>query len=69
MLARPRRQQVLDWLFLLLQSTSQFHQRDVLELADALARDAEFLTDFFERLRLSAIEAEAGEDDLFLALI
>src|SRR5947199_3392329 len=43
-------------------------QRVVLDLADALARDAERAADLLERARLPAGEAEAELDHLALAL-
>src|SRR3954449_4167977 len=42
-------------------------QRVVLDLADALARDAEGAADLLERLRRAALQAEAERDDLPLA--
>src|SRR6478735_5266748 len=42
-------------------------QRVVLDLADALARDAERPADLLERLRRAAVQAEAERDDLALA--
>ena len=42
---------------------AQFRERDVLDLADAFAGDAEFLADFLERLFRSAIQAEAIAQD------
>ena len=42
-------------------------QRVVLDLADALAGDAERAADLFERLRRAAVEAEAERDHLALA--
>src|ERR1035438_1499566 len=38
---------------------AEFSQREILDLADALARDAEFPADFLERLFRAAVEAEA----------
>src|SRR3954451_17451590 len=43
-------------------------QRVVLDLADALARDAEGAPDFLERLRRAAVQAEAERDHVPLAL-
>ena len=43
---------MFDRLFLLLKGSAELHQRDVLQLADTLASDAELLADFLERLRL-----------------
>ena len=51
---------MLDRLLLLLESATELHQSDVLELADALARDAELLADLLEGLGLATIEAEPG---------
>src|SRR3954452_18369952 len=42
-------------------------QRVVLDLADALARDAERPADLLERLRRATVQAEAERDDLALA--
>src|SRR3954449_11797170 len=42
-------------------------QRVVLDLADALARDAEGAADLLERLRRATVQAEAERDDLPLA--
>ena len=58
-LTRPsqlRRLHFLDHL-------AQFFQRDILDLADAFAGDAEFLADFFQRFFRAAVEAEAGAQD------
>src|SRR2546421_10956214 len=40
-----------------------------LDLADALTGEVEVLTDFFERARLAAVEAETQLQDLSLALV
>ena len=63
------RQFDVDRALFLCERTAQFRERNVLQLANALARHAEFLADFLERLRLSAIETEAREDDLALAIV
>jgi tRNA U34 5-methylaminomethyl-2-thiouridine-forming methyltransferase MnmC len=47
----------------------KFRQRDVLQLANALARNAESLADFLKRLRLAAIQAKPLENNLLLAVI
>src|SRR5687767_9393826 len=56
-------------VFLLLQGTAQLAQGDVLQLADALAGDAELLADFLQRAGLLPVQAEARINDLALALI
>ena len=60
---------MIDRLLFLLQRAPQLHQGDVLQLANALARDAEFLADFLQGLGLAAIEPEAGKNDLLLAFV
>src|SRR4051812_18225711 len=47
----------------------QFCQGNVLQLTNALARNAEIFADVFQSLRLSAVEAEPLKDDFFLAAI
>ena len=42
----------------LCERTAQFGKRNVLQLANALAGDTKFFTDFLERLGLSAVETE-----------
>src|ERR1700730_1506686 len=63
------RQFDVDRLLFLAQSAAQFRKRDVLQLANALASDAEFFADFLERLRLATVEPEALENDFFLAIV
>ena len=63
------RQLDVDRALFLAQGPAQFRERDVLQLTNTLARDAKFLADFLERLRFAAIEPEAREDDLPLAIV
>ena len=63
------RQLDVDRTLFLAQRPAQFRQRDVLQLANSLAGDAELLADFLERLRLAAVKPEALENDLLLAII
>ena len=63
------RQFDIDRALFLAERAAQFRQRDVLQLANALAGHAEFLADFLEGLRFAAVEAEAREDDLPLAIV
>src|ERR1700720_575177 len=64
-----------DWLrsvqsvLFLAQGAAQLGQRNVLQLANTLARDAEILTNVFQRLRFSTIEAETLRDNFLLATI
>src|SRR5690606_14192580 len=48
---------------------AQLGQRLGLDLADALAGDAELAPDLLERPGLTVLEAEAQPDDLLLALV
>src|SRR5207244_7327159 len=48
---------------------TKFRERDVLQLPNALPRDAEFFTHFLESLGFSAVQTEALEDDLLLAIV
>src|SRR4051794_41027014 len=63
------RQLDVDRFFFLAQCATQLRERDILQLTNALARHAELLADFLERLRLSAVEPEALENDLLLAVV
>lgn len=63
------RQFDVDRLLFLAQSAAQLRQRNVLQLANALTGHAEFLAHFFESLGLAAIETEARENDLALAIV
>mgnify|MGYP007081500513 CR=1 FL=1 len=47
---------------------AQFRERLALDLTDALTRDAEFATHFFERARMTVFKAETQRDDLALTL-
>ena len=47
---------------------TQLSDRLVLDLADALARDAEDLADLLERVRLAVVHAEAQAQDVCLTL-
>ena len=47
---------------------AQLGQRLAFDLADALARDAEFATDFLESARMAVLKAEAELDDLALTV-
>src|SRR5207248_10294706 len=49
--------------FAVLNALAQLLEGDVLELANALARDAELLADFFERLLAASIETETVAQD------
>ena len=53
----------------LAQRAAQFRQRDVLQLTDALAGDAEFFTDLFERPAVSAVQPKAGHDNFAFPVI
>src|SRR6266567_5798856 len=56
-------------VFFLAEGTAQLRQRNVLQLANSLARHPEILAHIFQRLRLSTIEAETLCDDFPLAFI
>ena len=62
---RLDRQLDVDRALFLAQRAAQLRQRDVLQLANPLARHAKLLADFLERLRLATIEPEALEDYFF----
>src|SRR5207244_13105309 len=47
---------------------TQFRKRNVLQLSNAFAGHAEFLSDFLESLWLSAVETEALESDFLFAV-
>src|SRR6476469_1227982 len=51
------------------QRATQLRQRNVLQLANTLARHPKFLPNFFERLGLAAIEAEARENNFAFAIV
>src|SRR5437762_9733257 len=59
----------LDWSVFLAERAAQLRQRNVLQLANTLACDAEILTDVLERLRLSAVETETLKDDFLLPIV
>ena len=63
------RQFDVDGTLLLAQSAAELGERDVLLLANALARDAELLPDFLECFRFAAVQAEALKDNFLLAII
>src|SRR5438105_2244853 len=54
---------------LLTAGAAQLCQRNVLQLTNALPRDAKILTDIFQGLRLSTVETEALRDDFLLATV
>src|SRR5438270_11852436 len=56
-------------VFFLAEGTAQLRQRNVLQLANSLARHPEILAHVFQRLRLSTIETETLSDDFPLAFI
>src|SRR6266513_5242756 len=49
--------------------TAQFGKRNILQLPNALPRDTKFFTHFLKRLRFPAVETEALEDNLLLAIV
>jgi Pyruvate kinase len=49
------RQLDVDRALLFAERAAQLRQRDILQLTNPLARDAEFLAHFFERLRFAAV--------------
>src|SRR5207237_5047610 len=63
------RQLDVDRALLLAERAAQFRERDVLQLANALACHAKFLPDFLEGLRFAAIETEARENDFALTIV
>src|SRR5207244_12025237 len=63
------RQLDVDRLLFFAQRATQFRKRNVLQLSNAFAGHAEFLSDFLERLWLSAIETEALENDFLFAVV
>src|SRR4051812_29607363 len=63
------RQFHVDRTLFLAERAAQFRQRDVLQLPDPLAGDAELLADFLEGLRFAAVEPKAGEDDFPLTIV
>jgi len=48
---------------------AQLRQRNILQLPNPLSGHPEFLTDFFESLRFAAVQPEALEDNLPLAVV
>ena len=56
-------------VFFLAEGTAQLRQRNVLQLANSLARHPEILAHVFQRLRLSTVETETLSDDFFLAFV
>ena len=56
-------------IFFLAQGAAQLRQRNVLQLANSLARHPKGFADVFQRLPFSTAEAETLRDDSFLALI
>ena len=54
--------------FAFLYHLSQFGQSEILNLPDALARDAELFTDLFQGLFALAIQAEAVTQNCLLAV-
>src|SRR2546429_287162 len=63
------RQLDIDGALFFAQSTSQFGKRNVLQLANALARYAEFLAYFLESFRFASIQTKPLEDNFLLAII
>ena len=59
----------IHWALFLGERTAQFGERNILQLPNALPRDTKFLAYFLERLGLSAVQAEALEDDLLFAIV
>src|ERR1700737_1022949 len=59
----------VDRLLFLAQRATQFRQRNVLQLTNTFACDAEFLSDFLERLWFAAVEPETLENDFLLAIV
>src|SRR6266567_7848484 len=56
-------------IFFLAEGAAQLRQRNVLQLANSLARHPEILAYVFQRLRLSTVETETLSDDFFLAFV
>src|SRR5437588_13007972 len=63
------RQFDVDRPLFLAEGPAQLRQRNVLQLPNPLAGHTKFLADFLEGLRLAAIEPEARENDLALAIV
>src|SRR2546423_15677953 len=51
------------------EGATQFGQRDVLQLPNALASYPKFFPDFLQRLRLAAVEPEARENNFAFAIV
>src|SRR6266571_8509755 len=63
------RQFNVDRTLLLAQSAAEFRERNVLQLPDAFARNAELLSDFFQRFGFTAIQAKALKNDFLLPIV
>src|ERR1700737_1327940 len=48
---------------------TQFRQGDILQLPDPLSSHSEFLSNFFESFRFTAVQSESLEDNLALAVV
>src|SRR6266581_2482472 len=63
------RQFDVDWTLLLAQSAAEFRERNVLQLPDAFARNAELLADFFQRFGFTAVQSKALKNDFLLSIV
>src|SRR6266705_2934708 len=63
------RQFDVDRTLLLAQSAAEFRERNVLQLPDAFARNAELLSDFFERFGFTAVQSKALKNDFLLPIV